>query len=199
MHWIGDNAKQLVPSEVENRLKKETPILLPNETVDMAFQAGRDSTVFTNKRLLIIDVQGLSGKKIEFFSVTWKSISGFSVETAGAYLDRDTTMKIYTNIIGRGTIDQDFRKSGADVVVIQKYLSNRVLGEDTSILPNVDRRQGHQDPKTSWWFRDNQRPLDADEMDRYYHNAVPILQGSERVEFAFKGRRDITLHYQTLG
>mmetsp|Transcript_22936 Transcript_22936/g.32043 ORF Transcript_22936/g.32043 Transcript_22936/m.32043 type:complete len:505 (+) Transcript_22936:3-1517(+) len=91
---------------------------------------------------------------------------------------------------------QDFRKSKADLFAIQKYLTNKVLeghDDETSIVPGVDRKQGHVDPKTSWWFRDNQRPLDAAEMDKYYHDSIPLLQKREKVELAFKGRRDITL------
>jgi hypothetical protein len=193
MDWIGANAKQLDPAVMESHLKTEMPILVQDEKVEMAFKEKRDSIVFTNKRLLVIDVKGLSGKKIEFVSFTWRCISSFAVETAGAYFDRDTQMKIYTNIRSYGTIYQDFRNGRADVFAIQKYLSNRILGEDQTTVPDVDQRQGHVDPKTGWWFRDNQRPLDAAEMDRFYKNEVPILQGSERVELAFKGRRDITL------
>lgn len=193
MDWLGNNARQLVPSQVEQRLKTVTPVLLSNETVEMAFQAGRDSTVFTNKRLLIIDVKGLLGNKVEFQTVKWSALSGFAVQTAGAYFDRDTEMKLYTNIMSWAKIKQDFRKGKADVVGIQKYLANRLLGEDTGTLPNIDSKEGHVDPKTSWWFRDNQRPLDAKEMDTFYKTQIPILQASEHVEFAFKGRRDITL------
>ena len=178
---------------MEQRLKTATPVLLDNETVELAFQAGRDSTVFTDKRLLIIDVKGLLGKKIEFRTVKWSALSGFSVQTAGAFFDRDTEMMLFTNIMTAGKIQQDFRKGGADVMAVQKYLANRLLGKDTNALPDVDTKAGHVDPKSSWWFRDNQRPLDATEMERYYKTQIPILQASEKVEFAFKGRRDITL------
>lgn len=191
--WVGNNARQLIPAQVEQRLKTVTPVLLQDETVEMAFQAGRDSTVFTNKRLLIVDVKGLLGKKIEFRTFKWSSLSAFSVQTAGAYFDRDTEMSLITNIMSLPKITQDFRKGGADLMGIQKYLANRLLGEDDGVLPNFSRNEGHVDPKTSVWFRDNQRPLDSIEMERFYKTQIPILQANETVEFAFKGRRDITL------
>lgn len=146
------------------------------------------ASIFTDKRVLNVDVQGVFGKKVEFVSFPWRSFSGFSVETAGQYFDRDTEINLYTNIVGFGVLHQDFRKQAADIFGIQKYLSNRILGPDVAPVADVDKRAGHVDPKTNWWFRDNQRPLDAKEMDKYYHESVPLLQSSEKVEMAFKGR-----------
>lgn len=195
--WLGNNANQLDPSAVQAQLTSSTPVLLQDEKVELAFKAGRDTTVFTNKRLMLIDVQGLLGKKVEFLTIKWSSISAFAVQTAGMYMDRDTEMTLFTNMLGRGIIAQDFRKSGADVLLVQKYLTNRILmgstGAAVTAVPDVDRKAGHVDAKGSWWFRDNQRPLDATEMERYYKTQIPILHSSETVEYAFKGRRDITL------
>jgi hypothetical protein len=193
--FLGDNAHQLDAAQVDARFKKETPVLLLNETVQAAFKSGRDTTIFTNMRLLLVNVQGLIGKKVEFTSVLWSSVKAFSVQTAGAFLDRDMEMKLHTDIIPSvlEEITQDFRHGKADLFAIQKVLCNHILGEDKDPLPDVDMREGQQDLKGNWWFRDNQRPLDAVEMNRVYHSEPPILQGSETVEFAFKGRRDITM------
>jgi hypothetical protein len=180
--WLGNNASQLDPSLVQAQLTSVTPVLLQGEKVHLAFKAGRDTTVFTDKRLLLMDVQGLLGKKIEFVTLKWSTISAFAVQTAGQYFDRDTEMKLYTNLTDRSVILQDFRKSGADVMLIQKYLTNRILMGGGAIsapgplLPTVDRKAGHvDDAKGSWWFRDNQRPLDAVAMEEYYKTQVPIL------------------------
>lgn len=191
--WLGDNAKQIDAAELEQRLKSETPILLANEKVQIAFKSGRDTTCFTDKRVLLIDVQGITGKQIKFKSVLWSAIHAFSVQTAGAFFDRDTELKLYTKIMDMPEIKQDLRNGKANLFALQKVLCNHVLGEDKAPLPEVDRREGEVDPKGNWWFRDNQRPLDAVEMDKVYHSEPPILQGSEVVEFAFKGRRDITM------
>jgi hypothetical protein len=194
--FLGDNAKEVDSKKVEDRFKNETPILLEDETVQAAYKSGRDTTCFTDKRLLLVNVQGLLGKKIEFTTVLWSAVHAFSVRTAGAFLDRDMEMAIHTNICGSklAEINQDFRHGKTDLFAVQKVLCNHILGEDRSPLPDVDlAKQGHIDVKGNWWFRDNQRPLDALEMDRVYHSEPPILQGSEHVEMAFKGRRDITL------
>jgi hypothetical protein len=202
MDWLGDNAKQIDTAQVEQKFKTEIPILLANETVEIAFQSGRDTKAFTNKRLLLVNVKGIMGKKIEFTSILWSCVQAYSVQTAGAFLDRDTEMKLYTNITaGYGElaeIAQDFRNGKANLFAIQKTLCNHILGQDDTTPAlmkdsEIELREGQADPRGNWWFRDNQRPLDAVEMDKVYHSDPAILQASERVEFAFKGRRDITM------
>eukprot|EP00977_Amphora_coffeiformis_P010743 scaffold2518_cov178-Amphora_coffeaeformis.AAC.2 len=69
--WIGDNARQVDPKTVEERLKTEFPILLAHENVELAFQSGRDLKVFTDIRILMVDVKGLVGKKIEFLTILY--------------------------------------------------------------------------------------------------------------------------------
>lgn len=198
--WLGDNAKQVDATAVEQMFKTEFPILLSDETVEIAFKSGRDTTFFTDKRILIVDVKGLVGKKIEFTTVLYSSIHGYSIQTAGAFLDRDTEMKLYTNMIGElYEINQDFRHGKANLFAIQKLLSNHVLGEDKDPLPDVSTLQGHQDTEGGIFglltgLRFDQRPIDAVAMDQALHsNATPILQGMERVEMAFKGHRDVTV------
>ena len=64
--------------------KKNYRILLEGENVNAAFKLVRDIIVFTDKRLILVDKQGLTGKKTEIQSIPYKSISRFSVETATA-------------------------------------------------------------------------------------------------------------------
>lgn len=192
MDWFGDNAKQLSAKEVEATFKAEMPVLLKNETVQIAFKSGRDYTVFTDMRCMIIDVQGF-GKKVGFFSVLWKTIQAFSVCTAGSFLDRDMEMALYTNIPGIGRIEQDLRHGKADLFGLQKILCNHILGEDTSPMEGLVTNGGEVDEKGFWWFRDNQRPLDTVEMNTVYHSSPAILRGNETIEMAFRGRRDMTL------
>jgi Bacterial PH domain len=67
--WLGDNAKQIVAADVEKMFKTDYPILLGDEKVELAFKSGRDTTCFTSRRMLIVDVKGMFGKKIEFVTV----------------------------------------------------------------------------------------------------------------------------------
>jgi len=192
--WLGDNAKQVDAKEIEELFKTEMPILLNDEKVEIGFKSGRDFTVYTDKRILLVDVQGVFGKKVEFRSILWDTIKAYSVQTAGAFFDRDTELTLYTNMPQMEEISQDFRKNRSNLFAIQTVLCNHILGEETDPLPDIDLQEGNQDDqKGFWWFRDNQRPLDATEMDRVYHSSPRILRSDERVEMAFKGRRDVTL------
>lgn len=107
---------------VEKLQKQLGAILVPEETVEAGFQVLRDQFVFTNKRLILIDRQGISGKKVEYKSIPYKSIKYFSVETAGTF-ERDADLKIYLT----GTvISKDLRK-GIDVVGLQRMLAYHIL------------------------------------------------------------------------
>jgi hypothetical protein len=197
--WLGDNAKQVDAQEVETRFKTDFPILLKDEKVELAFKSGRDTKCFTNRRVLFVNVKGLIGKKIEFLTLPYSSIHAFYVQTAGALLDRDTELRIFTNMVGGlYRLDQDFRHGKANLWAIQKVLCNHVLGDDKDPLPDVDRYEGHQDSEGGIFgilagLRFNERPIDAVAMDRVLHHDPPILQGSEMVEMAFQGHRDVTL------
>jgi hypothetical protein len=215
--WLGDNAKQIDAAEVEQKFKTDTPILLANETVQIAFQSGRDTKAFTDKRLLLVNVKGITGKKIEFTTILWSCVHAYSVQTAGRFLDRDTEMALYTNITnGLEVIGQDFRNGKANLFAIQQVLCHHILGPDdtveeggggddtvvvsssspasSSLVPSEMESSGMANSfGNCWWLKDNQRPVDAVEMNQVYHDNPAILQGSETVEFAFKGRRDITM------
>jgi len=69
-------------------------ILAPGETVQHAYQLIRDYFVFTDKRLVLVDKQGVTGSKVEYHSIPYKSITHFSVETAGTF-GLDAELKIW--------------------------------------------------------------------------------------------------------
>jgi hypothetical protein len=121
--WFGDNAKQVEPEEVEQVFKTTMPMLLDDEKVKLAFRSGRDFTIFTDRRLLRVDVQGL-GKKVVFQTLLWSSVHIFSVQTAGAFLDRDMELYLHTNIMdgGLACLTQDFRRGKSNIFAIQKHL-----------------------------------------------------------------------------
>jgi hypothetical protein len=99
-------------------------LLIEGEQVVRAFKIIRDLFIFTDKRLLLIDKQGLTGKKAEYHSIPYRSISHFSVETAGTF-DMDAEMKIY--ISGNmNPIQREFRR-GADIQGVQKTLAHFIL------------------------------------------------------------------------
>ena len=115
------NATEVNTKELQKDLEAT---LVEGESVAKAFRILRDLFIFTDKRLLLIDKQGLTGKKAEYHSIPYKSISHFSVETAGTF-DMDAEMKIY--ISGNPTPIQREFKRGTDIVGVQKILAQFIL------------------------------------------------------------------------
>ena len=86
MDLLGGDATAVDPLVVQEKLRVDPPVLLPDEVVDMAFKCGRDTYAFTSRRMLVIDVKGLTGKCIRYTSFLWSSIKAFAVQTPGAFL-----------------------------------------------------------------------------------------------------------------
>ena len=194
--WLRDNAMQVDPRTIEDQFKTTFPILLADEQVELAFKSGRDTKIFTNRRLLLVNVKGLVGKQIEFLTVPYRSIHAFYVQTPGALLDRNSELRIFTNMLALSFIDQNFRSTKVNLWAVQKVLSNHVLGEDKDPLPDVDRYEGMKDTQGGIFgiltgLRFNMRTIDAVMMNHVLRYDPPILQGSEVVEMAF--HRDIAV------
>ncbi|WP_459209624.1 PH domain-containing protein [Aquimarina rhabdastrellae] len=100
-------------------------LLSSNEQIELGFKLLRDTFMFTNKRLLLIDVQGLTGSKVEYKSMPYKSISRFSLETAGTF-DLDAELKIWISSADQPAISKKFNKS-VDVYMVQRFLADKVL------------------------------------------------------------------------
>lgn len=60
-------------------------VLVAGERVEKAYQLVRDMFVFTDKRLIFVNRQGLTGSKVEYQSIPYRSITRFSIETAGTF------------------------------------------------------------------------------------------------------------------
>ena len=69
-------------------------VLAPGERIEKAYQLIRDMFVFTDKRLIFVNRQGMTGKKVEYQSLPYRSIMRFSIETAGTF-DLDAELKIW--------------------------------------------------------------------------------------------------------
>lgn len=110
----------------EDLLKKYEQLLTDNEEIEMGFKLIRDTFIFTNKRLILVDVQGLTGNKTEYKSIAYKSITRFSVETAGTF-ELDAELKIWVSSELQPSIVKQFNKS-VNVYEVQKILAHHVLG-----------------------------------------------------------------------
>ena len=97
--------------------------LIDGETVVGSYKSIRDGVVFTNKRVIAINIQGLTGKKKDFTSIPYSKITTFSLETAG-FLDLDAELEIYLSAVGK----VKFQFTGAtDVKEICKMISQYAL------------------------------------------------------------------------
>mgnify|MGYP003575822249 FL=1 len=78
-----------------DRLAEEfAPLLAPGETLERAFGLIRDLIVFTDRRMILVDKQGLTGSKIQYLSIPYRSVVMFSIETAG-HFDMDSELRIW--------------------------------------------------------------------------------------------------------
>jgi hypothetical protein len=115
------NASELELDKVEQELEE---LLANSEKVEHAYKLIRDLIVFTDKRLLLIDKQGMSGKKVEYHSIPYKSIVHFSIETAGTF-DLDAELKVWLS--GSPTpVQKKFNKS-LNIYKVQSVLAQYVL------------------------------------------------------------------------
>ncbi|MBA3486486.1 MAG: PH domain-containing protein [Lysobacter sp.] len=115
------NASKVDPAQIEQEFGR---ILAPGEVVEHAYKVLRDYFVFTDKRLVLVDKQGLTGSKVEYHSIPYKNIVHFSVETAGSF-DMDAELKIWLS----GTpapIQKQFNKH-LSIYEVQSVLAAYVL------------------------------------------------------------------------
>lgn len=108
---------------------EETPIpkdaqelMVQGEQPYVAFKTFRDSAIFTNKRLIVRDAQGLTGKKVEMYSLPYSSINMWSTENAGT-LDFNAEIELWTRA-GKIKIKTG---RGLDVRAIDRLIGNCVL------------------------------------------------------------------------
>lgn len=112
------NASTISNREAQQELEQ---ILTDREEVQAAFKLVRDLIVFTDKRLIVVDKQGLTGKKADYHSIPYKSISHFSIETAG-HFDLDAELKIWISGAQLPAIAKKFNKDQG-IFEIQKILA----------------------------------------------------------------------------
>jgi len=112
------NAWNVNKDDVKKELAK---VLNEDEDINAAFKLVRDLIVFTDKRLILVNKQGVTGKKTEYHSIPYKSISHFSVETAG-HFDLDAELKLWISGAVEPAVSLQFRKDES-IYDIQKILA----------------------------------------------------------------------------
>lgn len=104
-----------IPEDLDN-------ILVKGEKAIAAYKTFRDTAIFTNKRLIIKDIQGVTGKKVEVFSLPYSSVIMWSSENAG-HIDINSEIQIWTRI---GCVKVCLRR-GINIRRFDKIISTAVL------------------------------------------------------------------------
>lgn len=111
-------------TDIESLNKTYGQILCKDEVIERAFGHIRDKWVFTNKRLIIQNTQGVTGSKKEFLSIPYHSIECFSIETAGTF-DEDSEMKLWIKGIDN-PMEINFGK-GQTILEVQQLIAEHIL------------------------------------------------------------------------
>ena len=98
-------------------------LLIPGETIIGSYKGIRDSVTFTDKRVIAVNVQGLTGKKKDYTSLPYSKIQAFSVETSGVF-DMDSELELWFSSIG--LVKFEF-SGGSDIVKIGQTIAEFVL------------------------------------------------------------------------
>ena len=115
------NASKIDVTKIASEFEK---ILTHGERVEHAYQLIRDYFVFTNKRLVLVDKQGITGSRVEYCSIPYKSITHFSIETNGT-LDLDAELKIWISSAPAPVARKFSRK--LNIFEVQSVLASYVL------------------------------------------------------------------------
>jgi hypothetical protein len=99
-------------------------LLVEGERAVPAYKTFRDAAIFTNKRLIVRDAQGIRGKKVEIYSLPYSSINMWSSENAGSFLDFNAELELWTRA---GHIKVNLQK-GIDIRKFDLLIANAVLG-----------------------------------------------------------------------
>jgi hypothetical protein len=115
------NASEIDSSKVQSEFAK---VLAAGERIEKAYQLIRDLVVFTDKRLILVNKQGLTGSKVEYHSLPYRAITHFSIESGG-HFDLDAELKIWVS--GTSTPFQKAFNKRLSIYEVQSVLASYVL------------------------------------------------------------------------
>ena len=98
-------------------------ILVNGEEIEAAYKTVRDVAVITNKRIIIADKQGITGKKVEVYTIPFKSIVMYSSENAHGILDFNAEIELWTRV---GKFKLNLKK-GIDIRKLDKIIGENIL------------------------------------------------------------------------
>lgn len=124
MGLFSGDVKQTGSAETKKFHSYYGQLLVDGEIIEAGYVVLRDKFLFTNKRLILVDIQGISGKQLEYLSIPYSNITKFSFQT-GESFDLNAELKIW---IGSDTtpLEKKFNKE-LSVYEVQKVLASHVL------------------------------------------------------------------------
>lgn len=114
---------KLKPIELSEAREDFHKFLINDENIFAVFKTIRDQVVFTNKRIIAANVQGITGSKVDYTSLPYSKIQAFSVETSGTF-DLDSEIEIYLSELGQVRFEI---KGSFDLLSFNKYISEYIL------------------------------------------------------------------------
>lgn len=118
-----DTIFKLKPISADEGHKAIEMMLVEGEEVVSAFSTIRDKVIITNKRVITMNVQGITGKKIDYTSLPFSKVQAFSVETAGT-LDRDCEIDLWFSGLGKVRLEI---AGSFDIQAFNRILSHYIL------------------------------------------------------------------------
>lgn len=157
LHRGGAGPRQVDTKKLDERWHTSPAILQNDEHVEMAFKGRRDMTVFTPKRLIIVDVQGMTGKRVKYISVPWTTVKAFGVRSAGSFMDKDraravpgAAQSVPDLNAGIGCESwQLWRVGSRDIRVTEDTNAARLVGQ--AVVADRWRRSGKQRAALQGW------------------------------------------------
>ncbi len=116
------NLKPIPLSEIQNDVRG---LLVQGEECVQAFKTVRDQLVFTNKRIISVDIQGITGKRKSFASMPYAKVQYFSVQTPG-FLELIPDSELFLMFSNGATAKFEF-KGNTDIGQLGRLISEYIL------------------------------------------------------------------------
>jgi hypothetical protein len=216
--WVGDDNRMIDASEANRKFHSDIPILQNCENVELAFKGRRDMFLFTTKRAIFVDMKGFLGMgvKVEYVSLPWKTVTAFSVRSAGSFMDKDSECCLWLDfddvfypmrekeddpppppIARKSWLEIDFQKDKVDILLVHRYLSERLMRVNghqlkpytSPVSPDILQASPGSGTNLLDWIGNNAAAIDAEAVNEKFQEAG-LIQDDERVAFAFKTGRD---------
>lgn len=125
INFSEDAVFNLKPIDTDSVIDEVQGLVVPGEEIIQAFQTMRDQFIFTNKRIIAIDVKGITGTKKEFSTLPYKNVQYYSIQTPGfAELIPDCELELYFNNGFTATFEF---KGNCNILEIGKVISRFTL------------------------------------------------------------------------